>query len=170
VLDQSKTDFCFIDTTDYDFIIASSKPVLADTLLKKAIPFTRFVMDKTTDYMEIDRSKEILMVDRNHVIGVEVIEKNCFVHTTDEIIMVRRVPMGRLLETLDMPELVRCHKSYAVNVKYVKGFKRESRTRWKIKFFVDTEFDARVTNLYMDDVMEKCESYHGINFSKNLRY
>lgn len=170
VLDQSKADFCFIDTTDYDFVIASVRPVLAHVLLKKAIPFTRLIMDKTTDYLEIDRSKEILMIDRNHVIGVEVVEKNCFVYTSDEIIKIRRVTLDKIVELLDMPELVRCHKSYAVNVKYVKGFKRETRTRWKIKFFIDTEFDARVTDTYMSRVMEKCDKFHGVNLSKNLKY
>lgn len=170
ILDHRKSDFCFIDMTDYDFVIASFRPVLAHVLLKKAIPFTRLIMDKNTDIIEFERSKEILMVDRNHLVGIEVIEKDCYIYTIDDVIKVNRVSLKTLIEKLEMPELVRCHKSYAVNVKYVKGFNRETRRRWDIRFFVDTKFDARVTALFMDDVVEKCEKYHGIKMSKYINY
>lgn len=170
ILDQRKMDFCFIDTTNYDFIISSVRPVLADVLLKKAIPFTKLIMDKTTDLIEFDSSREILMVDRNHVIGIEVIEKDCFIYTLDDIIKVTRVTMGTLIEKLEMDEMVRCHKSYAVNVKYIKGFKRETRRRWGIEFLVNTGFDARVTERFMPDVIKKCEQCNGIKLSKLIRY
>ncbi len=170
ILDQRKSDFCFIDMSGYDFVISSVRPVLADVLLKKAIPFTKLVMDKNTDIIRFDRSKEILMVDRNHIIGIEVIEKDCFIYTIDDVIKVTRVTLGTLIEKLEMPYLIRCHKSYAVNVKYIKRFKRETRRRWAIEFLVDTEFDARVTDMFLAEVTKMCETCHGIKLSKHIRY
>lgn len=170
ILDQRKSDFCLIDATEYDFIISSVRPVMADVMLKKTIPFTRLVLDKRTDYIEFDRSKERLLVDRNHIVGIEVMEKDCFIYSVDEVTKVSRVTMGELIEKLEIPEIVRCHKSYAVNVKYVKGFIRETRKRWKINFAIETEFDAHVTDLYFDNVVKKCEKYHGVKLVKTIRY
>lgn len=170
ILNQKTADFCLIDASEYDFILTSVKPVKARALLTRLRPFMRVVMDKSTDYVCLNKHNETILIDRNKIIGIEVIEKNCYIHTTNDRIEVSRITLTNLLEMLEIPYVVRCHKSYAVNVKYVKGFKRETRTRWHTRFIIETDFDCRVTDVFMKEVMDRCVEFHGIMMSKKIGY
>lgn len=170
IMNPRASDFYLIDTSKYDFILTSAKAVNARALISRLRPFMKVVLDKTADNITLSRHNEIMIVDRNRIIGIEVQEKNCYIQTIDDRLEITRITLTNLLDILESPFIVRCHKSYAVNVRFVKGFVRETRTRWYTKFVIDTGFDCRVTDFYMDEVMSKCVEYHGIKMSKKIGF
>ena len=170
ILNQKSSGFCLVDISEYSFILTATKPVNARLLISRLRPFVKVVMDKSSDYICLNRNKEIILIDRNKIIGIEVIEKNCYIHTTTEKVEILRITLTNLLDILEDPFIIRCHKSYAVNVKYVKGFKRETRTRWKTNFIIDTGFDCSVTDMFMQEVIKKCEYYHDVKMSKKIEF
>lgn len=170
ILNQDFSDFCLIDAADYDFVLTSTNDVNARSLMSKLRPFLKVVLDKSADYAVLCRHREIIMVDRNKIIGIEVLDKHCYIQTTNDRIEVARITLTNLLEILEMPCIVRCHKSFAVNVKFVKGFRRETRRRWHTQFVIDTDFDCSVTDMYMEGVMEKCVEYHDVKLSKMIGF
>ena len=109
ILNQKTADFCLIDASEYDFILTSVKPVKARALLTRLRPFMRVVMDKSADYVCLNKHNETILIDRNKIIGIEVIEKNCYIHTTNDRIEVSRITLTNLLEMLEIPNVVRCH-------------------------------------------------------------
>lgn len=170
LLNQNKAEFCLIDASKYDFIITSAKPVNARVLISKLRPFFKVVLDKSADNIILSRYREIRIVDRNRILGIEVLGKNCYIHTTSETLEVDRITLTNLLDILETPHIVRCHKSFAVNVKYVKGLERETKHRWRTEFIIETDFECFITEVYIKEVMEKCVKYNNVKASKKIGY
>ena len=168
VLERGNKDFCLIDTDDYDFIFNSIKPAMAQDIIDQVRPFAKTILDRTTNYVGLYQKKKIVYIDKNKIIGIEVMERDCYVYTKKFMYRISRYTLCRLLSTLNDPNIIRCHKSFAVNVKYVKSFRRETSNRWRANFIVDTRFDCRISETYIKSVRRQYEKYNSTHTSHTL--
>lgn len=162
ILDPGDENFCLVDSHEYDFVINSVKPAMAHEIISQIRPFSRAILNRATNYIGLYRNQKIMYIDRNKIIGVEIMERTCYIYTRRSVYQITRCTLNSLLEMLDDPNIVRCHKSYAVNVKFVKTFRRETPNRWTVDFITDTSFDCRVSETFIDRVIEKYEKFNDV--------
>ena len=170
ILDPEDKSFCLIDSGKYDFIINSVKPAIAHEVISQIRSFAKTILDKNTSYVGLHRNQKIIYIDRNKIIGIEVLERCCTIHTIKFTYSITRITLSKLLELLDDPDIVRCHKSFAVNIKYVHAFNRETPNRWVADFIIDTDFDCRISERFMKNVTERFDIYHEVKFNKNIEF
>lgn len=165
ILSERDKKYELLDIRKYDFLMTNVKAINERDLKKHIIPFLKWLNKKTKNYIAIYSKKEVIYIDKNDIIGIEVIRKDCYVYTSKDAYKVERISMGSFLEQLNDPYIVRCHKSYALNLRCVEGFKRDTYTRWKPVFLIDTDFDCRVTDIYMGDVVKSFEENNEIDLT-----
>lgn len=144
----------FLPTDGIDFIVSSPGPVDEEILTEQFLPFIKHTIDRKADYLTIKKRKEVLFVDRNSIIGIEVMGKHCYIHTVDNEYVITRITLHDLIDLLEEPMLIRCHKSFAVNTKHISGMIREGRNRWRPIFNVDTTFECYVSDRHVESVAE----------------
>lgn len=170
ILNPGDREFCLVDSSEYDFIINPVKPALAHDLVAQIRPFAKTILNRTTDYVSLYRNQKIICIDRNKIIGLEVMERVCSIYTRKSVYKITRTTLNNILELIDDPNIIRCHKSYAVNIKYVHGFSRETPSRWLADFIIDTDFECRISERYMERVIEKFEEYHEVKVNKTIMF
>ena len=170
ILDPEDSAFCLIDSSKYDFIINSVKPAMAHEIISQLRTFAKTILDKNTSYVGLYRNQKIIYVDRNKIIGIEVLERCCIIHTIKFTYSITRITLNKLLELLDDPDIVRCHKSFAVNIRYVHAFYRETPNRWVADFIIDTDFDCRISERFIKNVTERFNVYHEVKVNKNVEF
>ncbi len=169
VLEEQEEVMRIIDTKEYDFVMTSVMPVTEDDFKERIIPlFDIYTARDRHNYLRLEFPKEVLYIDRTNIVGLEVMGKQCYVHTEKTIYKIGRITMNKLIELLDDPNIVRCHKSFAVNLKYVRGFRKESRNRWSVLFLIDTDFDCLVSDGYMKRLTETISDIKVIKSSIKL--
>jgi len=170
IMNPGEKAFCLIDTKEYDFIAYSVKPAMAQEIVAQIKPFTKTILNRTTNYIGLYRNQKIVYIDRNKIIGIEIMERTCFIYTKKFVYKITRTTLNNILQLLDDSNIVRCHKSYAVNIKYVKSFRRETQTRWIVDFIVDTGFDCRMSERYLNNVTERFEAYHDVKLNQFIEF
>lgn len=170
ILDPGDRNFCLIDPSEYDFIINSVKPSIAHELISEIRPFAKTILNRTTNYIGLYRNQKIVYIDRNKITGIEVMDRSCVIHTRKFVYRITRTTLRNLLDLLNDPNIIRCHKSYAINIKYVKGFRRETPNRWVVDFIIDTDFDCRVSDRYLDYVIKRFEEYHDVKVNQFIEF
>ena len=170
ILEPGDKNFCLIDSSEYDFILNAVNPSMAQELISQIRPFARTILNRTTNYIGLYRNQKIVYIDRNKIIGIEVMERICVVHTRKFMYKITRTTLRNLLDMLDDPHIIRCHKSYAVNIKYVNGFRRETPNRWVVDYIVDTDFECRISERYLDDVIDRFEEYHEVKVNRFIEF
>ena len=155
-----------LDTKDVDFIVVPGENMTESEVSEEIIPFIKNVMDRKVENIALKKRRQAIYVDKNDIIGIEVMGKICYIHTIKKGYSAFKITLGNLLELIDDPCLIRCHKSFAVNIKFLKGFKRETRSRWRVEFYPETDFECFVTDLFIEDIIRKYEEYHDVGTSK----
>lgn len=165
-------EFChrIADTKAVDFVIVPAGNMTESEILEEIIPFIRNIIDRKVENIALKKRRQAIYVDKNDIIGIEVMGKICYIHTISKGYHAFKITLGNLLELIDDPCLIRCHKSYAVNIKFVKGFKRETRTRWRADFITETDFYCAVTDLFIEDIIKVYEEYHNVEVSKFVEF
>lgn len=170
ILDPGENNFCLIDCSEYDFMINSMKPAMAHEIISQIRPFAKTILNRTTNYIGLYRNQKIVYIDRNKIIGIEIMGRTCLIYTRKFVYKISRFTLNSLLDLLDDPNIVRCHKSYAVNIKYIKSFMRETKNRWKVDFIIETRFDCRISENFMGNVVEKFEKYNNVEAKEFMEF
>lgn len=144
----------FVPTAGIDFIMASAAPVDEQIIAEQLSPFIKYTLNSKCDYIKVRKNKEVLFIDRSSIIGIEVMGKHCYIHTLDNEFVITRITLHSLIDLLEEPMLIRCHKSFAVNIKHINGIKREGRNRWRPRFNVDSTFECYISDRYVKRVVE----------------
>ncbi|MDO4545726.1 MAG: LytTR family DNA-binding domain-containing protein [Bacillota bacterium] len=99
-----------------------------------------------------------VFVDVSNIIALEVVGKDCMVYTTNKTYLLPRKTMYETLGDIDEPYLVRCHKSFAVNVLHMTGLTKKRRNLWEVIYDrEDYEVKCLVGGAYYDSVMKYYE-------------
>lgn len=144
-----------IDPKKYDLIFIGDNSVTTeeiDAKLKTALYLNINSFGKRIPYKN---SQGWSYFDTNTVLGIEVVGRNCHVHTTKDVHILKRQSLATVLEQIGDPDLVRCHKSYAVNLRYVVAVKRLRRGLWKIEFSYENDFDCLMGHVYYEEVHKR---------------
>ena len=140
-----------------DFLMAATTTVNKKIIGEQIQPFIRTILQKKDDYVTIRKHKEVLFIDRSSIVGIEVMGKHCYIHTLDNKFVITRITLHDLIDLLEEPMLIRCHKSFAVNIRHITGVKREGRNRWRPRFIMDTAFECYISDRYVELVVEMLE-------------
>lgn len=55
------------------------------------------------------------------IMYIEVLNKSCTIYTTSEAFAVN-LPLKQLIEQIDSPQILQCHRSFCINLAFVSGF------------------------------------------------
>lgn len=173
VMDIDETDeegLSLTSAAGYDFILNSNAPVKKHVMEERAKPFIKKVIARKADRITIRKHKEVLFVDRNSIVGIEVMGKTCYIYTLDNKYVISRITLGELVKLIGDPCIMRCHKSFALNIKFITGIKKETRNRWMPMFIIDTVFQCIISDMYLEEVVKAFEEHNCINESKYVGF
>lgn len=90
------------------------------------------------------------------IVALEVVKKDCVIHTADNTYHIPRKSLDEELKEIGESMILRCHKSFAINVAHVKGLTKAGRNLWEPIFDVDNEdIKCFISGTYYDVVMDK---------------
>lgn len=98
--------------------------------------------------------EEIKFVDAGAILGVEVLGRNCYVHAGKRSYPLLYRNMETALKEIGDPYCVRCHRSYAVNLKNVVDIEKLRRNIWAPVFNTENTFHCEISKTYYPSIME----------------
>ena len=146
-----------VPTEGIDFLMAATSTVNKKIIGEQILPFIKTILHGKEEYVTIRKNKEVLYIDRSAIIGIEVMGKHCYIYTLDNKFVITRITLHSLIDLLGEPMLIRCHKSFAVNIRYVTGVKKEGRNRWRPRFIMETDFECYISDRYAGIVLKMLE-------------
>lgn len=101
----------------------------------------------------ISTKKGDTFIYNDTIIAVEVMGKNCTIHTDDNSYTLNRITLEDVIKELDDPFIIRCHKSYALNLKKVSAVVKKQRNLWEAQFKAECSIRCFISKTYYDDVI-----------------
>lgn len=101
-------------------------------------------------YLEYDLGNTFLKV--SDILFAEIQNKAAAIHTKHESYSIRRTSLEKIAETVDDEMFIRCHKSFALNVKNISALEKSGRRNW-LAVFEDRKC-CPVSQTYYDKVKE----------------
>lgn len=144
----------------YSFI---RKPFTEKTLRKNLSTFFAVFEEKDEDGLK-DMKKVIYLSARegeifiyaDQIIALEVVKKDCVIITEDNKYHIPRKSLDEELNEIGDANIIRCHKSFAVNVSHIRGLTKVARNLWEPIFDVENDdLKCYVSGTYYDMVMTK---------------
>lgn len=144
----------------YSFI---RKPFTEKTLRKNLSTFFAVFEEKETDGLK-DMKKVIYLSSRegesfvyaDRIVALEVVKKDCVIYTEDNKYHIPRKSLEEELNEIGDAHIIRCHKSFAVNVSHIRGLTKVARNLWEPVFDVENDdLKCYVSGTYYDTVMSK---------------
>lgn len=141
----------FKDVHCYDYILKPYNP-------EKIIEITKTIIEniylKNPSYNVeknvVFNNKGIdIIISPSDIIFLEVNMKNCIVHTKAGKFEINRLALKKALEIIDEPFIIKSHRSFAININYVRKIEKYSSTSWNV-YFKDYSFSAIIGLKYKD--------------------
>lgn len=149
-----------IDTRELDFIVISPETASERELDDAVSDFVYSMRQTNHDTVVLDLNEETRYIDKEEILFIEVIGRDCFIYMNGSRYKLSRNALCHVMEAIDDPYLVRCHKSYAVNVRHLQGISRIRRGLWTPIFNSgDTAEECLIGRSYYKDVIEKHEEW-----------
>lgn len=133
----------FKDVHCYDYILKPYDP-------EKIINLTKTIIENTynkdcnhnNEKSVVFNSKGVdIIISTFDIIFLEVNIKNCIIHTKVGRFEISRLALKKALEIIDEPFIIKCHRSFAININSVIKIEKYSATSWNV-YFKDYEFSA----------------------------
>ncbi|NRY61539.1 LytR/AlgR family response regulator transcription factor [Clostridium beijerinckii] len=133
----------------YDYILKPYNPKELIEIIKKA----REILIKEKHNYNAERrvrfnNKDIdIIISTADIIYIEVNIRNCIIHTKNKVFEISRLTLKRALEIINESFIIKSHKSFAININYIREIKRYSVTSWSVEF-KDYKFSAIISSKY----------------------
>ncbi|WP_246599450.1 LytR/AlgR family response regulator transcription factor [Clostridium lacusfryxellense] len=111
----------------YDFIL---KPYNIDDVVNMTKRFKLHIENLNEKTIEETKEKTYVVIDTRKGVNIKIyidemifIEVNlrvCMIHTINGVYKISNLALSKILKYIDSKDIIRCHKSYAVNIKYIK--------------------------------------------------
>lgn len=88
---------------------------------KKIVSLTR------EDYLKYKSGKINIRIPYNEIIYIESLNRKCYIYTQNQIFETGRVTLASILVSSTDKRLIQCHRSYIINIGYVKEFDQSYR-------------------------------------------
>ncbi|MGL5067523.1 MAG: LytR/AlgR family response regulator transcription factor [Sarcina sp.] len=143
----------FKNTHCYDFLI---KPYNIDEI-KEII--NTFIQRQGIKHLEeqnyiivtLENGVDIKIYE-NEIVFVEYARRKCTIYTINDVIEAKSLTLSKLLQACS--NLLQSHKSYVINIRYVKRIEKIYAKLWSVKFSSVAE-SAMLSNSYKEEVLEK---------------
>lgn len=99
------------------------------------------------------------LVEAQSILGLETAGKDCYVYVGKNKYRILRQTLDKILKEIDDPYCIRCHQSFAVNVRNMIDLKKARRDIWVPVFSQDAEFQCEISKTYYDEVMKGFHKY-----------
>lgn len=124
---------------------------------------SQFLEDSVKEKMRLHESRLIYIkhfegetfLNTDSILFLEARSKSCIVYTVEGIMQCKREGLTKLLERLDVPYIMKCHRCFAVNVKKVKDCKKLNRRLWAF-YFNEREEVCYVSETFYKVIKRKC--------------
>lgn len=100
----------------------------------------------------LNTKNDIFMVLASGILYAEASRK--VIHVTTEARVYKEVKMSLddLIESVDAPCFVRCHKSFAINLNQVTALRKTGRRLWTASFFSRETAGVQISETYYEDL------------------
>ena len=76
---------------------------------------------KEKTYVVIELRKGVtLKIYIDEMIFIEVNIRSCMIHTINGVYKISNLALSKILKYIDSKDIIQCHKSYAININYIK--------------------------------------------------
>ncbi|MGL5577378.1 MAG: LytR/AlgR family response regulator transcription factor [Sarcina sp.] len=145
ILDAFKNTHC------YDFLVkpydvADIKEIINTFINKSKVQH----IEKKNYVIATLESGIDLKVYEDEILFVEYSRRKCIIYTINEVVEIRSLTLSKILN--ECPSLMQSHKSYLINIRYVKSIEKVYSKLWKVKFSLRDEI-AMLSNSYKEEVM-----------------
>lgn len=89
------------------------------------------------------------------IVSLEVYGNNCALYTENQKYQLKRGTLEEQIRKIDHPAIIRCHKSYGINVWHIRGLKRKARNIWEPVYRSGVAAPCFVSRTYYPDVWEQ---------------
>ena len=115
-------------------------------------------LDNEAKKVTIVRSRDgKFPVEKEKILFAKSSGKTVDLFMTDRVIVDVRMKMAELIFQLNDPMFIRCHKSFAVNIKNIACIENRENRTWNIRF-PDCDEVCYISRTYYNDVIEKVRS------------
>lgn len=99
------------------------KPIKYEELENHLIPCINSIIDNKNNYLVIDVKQNIYKIKINKIVYIEIQKKDMIIHTTSQNYELR-MTMEKIQKELNTQNFYRCHKSFLININYIKIIKQ----------------------------------------------
>jgi DNA-binding LytR/AlgR family response regulator len=135
----------------YDYIM---KPYDISCITSIVDKFGKYSSGKNKDtsctYFKIDDVIQV-RVYHEEIIFIEYYLKKCMIHTLNEVYNIKSRGLKNTLEEINCSNIVRTHRSYAVNKKHIRNIEKINSKSWEI-MFRDYNKKAELSYSYKDNI------------------
>lgn len=144
----------------YDFLI---KPFQMEEFKLKLRAFIEKVDEKANKTEKSsDKTKMVLfstsngdyLINANDILFAETYRNKCFLHTENEVYRLVGMALKEVIDQVEDEYFVRCHKSFAVNLKKV-SYIHQVNYRLRQISFINNEKKIDLSNMFYDSILTK---------------
>ena len=107
-------------------------------------------------YLSHSKGETFLAV--KDVLFAEVRNKICSITTTEETIQLSRKNLNDMIRLIDDDLFLRCHRSFALNIRQLKGVEKVDRRIWEA-VFANRKGPCLISRSYLDQVLAKYKAF-----------
>lgn len=96
----------------------------------------------------------------NDIISIEVYGNNCTVYTPKRKLGLKRGSLGNKLMEIGDNSILRCHKSYGINVRWLTGWRKKDRNLWEPVYRDEVDAPCLISRTYIDKVKSEYMQFH----------
>lgn len=87
------------------------------------------------------------------ILALEILGRDCIVYTKEDQYKLPRMGLVKLVQEIGEPYIVRCHKSFAINLLHISGVRKKGRNLWAPIFRRKCNIDCEISKTYYAKVM-----------------
>lgn len=107
----------------------------------------------------LNTGKGDVFVLTNDIFFIEKNMRGCLVFTADKTFEVTQTGLEKIIDEINEKYFVRCHKSFAVNLKNILNMNKSGRDLWSVEFKKEVEGECLVSKNYYKNTMELYREY-----------
>jgi DNA-binding LytR/AlgR family response regulator len=96
------------------------------------------------------------------ILFAEVQSKHCLIYTAKEVLQVNRRNLNEIIDIVDDEFFLRCHRSFAVNIRQITGIEKVDRRLWKA-IFESNGNTCLISMSYIKSITDKYKEYKTIH-------
>ena len=115
---------------------------------------------KTERVVDFETSDGNITISVSDIVSIEVYGNNCTVYTKNSKYRLKRGSLESKLKEIGDSSIIRCHKSYGINVRWVERLEKKSRNLWEPVYCGGVDVPCLISKTYFDRVRDSYLQFH----------